>query len=741
MGSDMPRTATLTLLLAGTCAAALSAAAPARAQDSSTTLGEVVVTTQRRAERLQDVPISVVSQTGAQLEKSGVTSIKDITFLVPGVKIDQTSNYVQPAIRGVSSAVTGPSTDSPVAVYLDGIIQPNQAANFFEFADIDRIEVAKGPQGTLFGRNATGGAISIFTKTPSFTPTGSLTLGYGNFNRATAKGYVSGPLVGDVLAASVSAYYESHKGYDYDVARRVRSPDFESKAVRAKLLFKPTDWASITFTGAYQDRFDGDPGTGVAFNGNTVAKLDPTAIITTRPHTISFDTVSWAHVKRSEATIRGEFQVSDLGTLTTLAGWSKTWIQIHYDADRAFTGPTGIHVAYHPNQPEIQYSGEVSFASRKFGPLSFVAGAYYYYNDNKFAAIRIQSSKNPATDFYFDSTNPQLAYAGFAEGNYDITDRLTAIAGIRYSWERRANKGRLGFGTSPNDPQPYILGRVTRFDAWTPRFSLRYRITDDTNVYGTFSKGFKSGGVQSGSFFNPVGAVYRPEKITAYEVGVKSQPMPSLTVNAAGYYYDYKDLQVQVQAGTGAAITLNAATARIYGFDLDSQWRATPELSFSLGLSLLDAKYKSFPNAVVLRPKPLLPVIGYNGNIATNAANGFPNGVDVSGNTLPRAPKATLTLVGDYTKDFGSGTWNLNVTAFYTTRVYFDSDERINQPAYAVINAATSWKPAGTNLKFEAWVRNLTDKTYISSTFLQDSADIVGYGWKRTFGGTVNYSF
>jgi iron complex outermembrane receptor protein len=739
----MPNKFTTTVLACSVSFAALSAAATAYAQDShgDTTVGEVVVTTQRRSERLKDVPLSVVSQTGAQLEKAGVSNIKDITFLVPGVKIDQTSNYVQPAIRGVSSAVTGPSTDSPVAVYLDGIIQPNQAANFFEFADIDRIEVAKGPQGTLFGRNATGGAISIFTKTPSFTPTGSLTVGYGNFDRVTAKGYLSGPLIGDKLAASISGYFERHKGYDYDIARKVRSDDLDSKVVRAKLLWRPTDWASITITGAYQDRYDGDPGTGIAYNRNTVAALDPTAIIATKPHTISFDTASAAHVKRSEATIRGEFQVGDLGTLTTLGGWSKTWIQIDYDADRAFTGPTGIHVAYHPNQPEIQYSQEVSFASRKFGPFSFVTGAYYYYNDNKFAAIRIESSKNPATDFYYDSTNPQLAYAGFAEGNYDITDRLTAIAGIRYSWERRANKGRIRIGAPPYDPQPAVLGAVTSFDAWTPRFSLRYRITDDTNVYATYSKGFKSGGVQSGSFFNPVGAIYAPEKITAYEVGVKSQPTPNFTVNAAGYYYDYKDLQVQVQAGTGAAITVNAATARIYGFDLDSQWRATPELSFSLGLSILDAKYKSFPNAVVLRPKPLLPGIGYNGNVATTAANGFPNGVDVSGNTLPRAPKATVTLVSDYTKEFGSGTWNLNVTAFYTTKIYFDSDERINQPAYALINASTSWKPAGTNVKFEAWVKNLTDKTYISSTFLQDSADIVGYGWKRTFGGTVNYSF
>jgi iron complex outermembrane receptor protein len=446
-------------------------------------------------------------------------------------------------------------------------------------------------------------------------------------------------------------------------------------------------------------------------------------------------------LKRSEATILGRFEIGDAGTLSTISAWSKTWVNISYDADRAFTGPTGIHIAYHPDQPEIQYSQEVSFASRKFGAFSFVAGAYYYYNDNKFASLRVQTSKNPATDFYLNSINPQLAYAGFTEANYDITDRLTAIAGIRYSWERRANKGRLGFGSPPFDPMPYMPGLVTTFDAWTPRFSLRYKVTDDTNVYFTYSKGFKSGGVQSGSFFTPGSVPYDPEKVTAYEVGVKSSPSRNILINVAAYYYDYKNLQVQVQAATGQATTLNAASARIYGLDLESQWRVTPEFTVSAGLSLLDAKYKSFPNAIVLRPKPQLPGIGYNGNFPTNAANGFPNGVDVSGNTLPRAPKATVTLVGDYTREFSAGTWNLNATLFYTTKVYFDSDERVNQPAYALINATTSWRPAGSNYKLELWVKNLTDKTYISSTFPQDSADVVGYGWKRTYGASVNYAF
>jgi iron complex outermembrane receptor protein len=737
MGSDMPRTTICALLLAGTSAAALGAAAPAWAQDGSTTVTEVVVTTQRRAERLRDVPISVVAKTGEQLEKSGVTSVKELSFAVPGVKIDQTSNYVQPAIRGVSSAVVGPSTDAPVALYLDGVVQPNQIANHFDFADIDRLEVAKGPQGTLFGRNATGGAILIFTKAPSFTPTGNFSVGYGNLDHITAKGFVSGPLIGDVLAGSISGYYEKHDGYDYDIARRIRTKGLNSKAVRGKLLFQPTDWAKFTFIAAYQDRFDSDTATGIAPQRNTYANADPTAIIATQPHTISFDKDSFLDLQQRAFTILGEVTAGDLGVVKLISAYTRTNAHLSYDADRASTGPTGPFTAYSYPQPEITFSHELSFASNKFGRLSFVSGVYFYYDNNKFAANRVQSSKNPATDFIFDSWNPQTAYAAFTEVNLEVTDRLTAIGGIRYSWERRANKGRVGIGRQPSGP--FIVGPVLHFDSWTPRFSLNYKVTDDTNVYFTYSQGFKSGGMASTSFLTPPALFstvgYRPEKIKAYEVGVKSSPQPNLSVDIAAYYYKYSDLQVQVQsatAGQGVGVTLNAASATIKGIDANANWRPTPELTFTAGMSLLDAKYDKFPNAVVLRPV-FRPGVGFVGNP--------PVVVDASGNRLPRAPKYTFTLVTDYKKELDLGTFNVNVSMFYTDTVYFDSDERVHQGPYGLVNAQASFQPAGQNYKVEVWGKNLTNKDYISSTFIQNIADVVGYGPPRTYGVTLSYSF
>jgi iron complex outermembrane receptor protein len=241
--------------------------------------------------------------------------------------------------------------------------------------------------------------------------------------------------------------------------------------------------------------------------------------------------------------------------------------------------------------------------------------------------------------------------------------------------------------------------------------------------------------VQSSAFASPPAAwptlVYAPEKITAYEVGLKSSPMRNLSVNLAGYWYDYTNLQVQVQTPNGLAQTQNAASAKIYGFDADATWRATDELSFTGGLSLLHARYKDFPNAVVLRPTLVGGLPRGNANVV----------VDASGNALPRAPDATATLVTDYTRDFGAGTFNANLSLFYTTTVYFDSDERIHQGPYGLANAQVSWQPAGQNYKIGAWVKNLTDKKYVSSTFIQAVADLVGYGPQRTYGVTLDYAF
>lgn len=714
--------------------AMIGGSAAAKAQQlQPNEISDIVVTAQRRSERLLDVPLSIVSQTGDQLARSGVGDVKDLSYVVPGVKVDAATNYVQPAIRGVSSSVAGPNTEAPIAFYLDGVFQPNQLANSFSFFDVDRIEVAKGPQGTLFGRNATGGAISINTKSPSFTPSGKFALGYGNFNRFTANAFVTGPIAGDVLAASLAASYERRDSYDYDIARRLRPYGLKTYSLRGKLLFTPVDGVRLTLIGFHEYRFDSDAASGVAYRRNTTAAVDPLAIIATRPHTISFDLDSFSQIKRDAVTLRGEFDIGP-GTLSTVSAYQKIDGRVEFDADRTNSATAGY--AYRYRQPDKMHTEEISYASDKLGQFSFVLGAYYFKDNNRFDNNRIVTSQNPATDFYLSTSTPQKAYAGFGEINFDATDRLTVIGGIRYSWERRAIQGKASVGTPNLDSTPNRPGPVVTEKAWTPRASVRYELTERTNVYFTYSQGFKSGGAAGTSFLSPPSAwpsfIYRPEKITAYELGLKSSPTPTLSLDMAGYLYDYTDLQVQSQTTEGLSRVTNAATARIYGFDVGATWRATPALTLTAGGSVLHARYGTFLNQIVLRPLP--PVNGQpigNGNVTVP---------DSSGNIMPRAPSLSLSLVADYRKETSIGVVDFNLSGSYSSRVYFDSDERLSQPGYFLANGRVGWRPTDSRFRLELWMKNIFNKDYINSTSVQ-ATDIVGYGPQRTFGATVGFEF
>jgi iron complex outermembrane receptor protein len=212
-------------------------------------LEEVVVTAQRRSERLQDVPLSISAQSGADLTNAGIVNTQDLTNVVPGLKIDRVGAFTTPAIRGISTQIAQPGADANVAVYLDGVYLPNQATNTFDLPDIDKIEVSKGPQGTLFGRNATGGAIQIYTLSPSFTSSGRVQVGYGSFNDKNIDGFLTGPIIDSLLAGSISAYFDKNTGYLKNIIDDKDAGGLESENVRGKLLFTPMPGASFTLTG------------------------------------------------------------------------------------------------------------------------------------------------------------------------------------------------------------------------------------------------------------------------------------------------------------------------------------------------------------------------------------------------------------------------------------------------------------------------------------------------------------
>jgi iron complex outermembrane receptor protein len=733
-------------LLAGAAAAAVGtdfAAAQTtpttKAPGQTAAVGEVVVTAQRRSERARDVPISITSKSGAQLDRARVTTMEDLNTVAPGVRIDDAGSYVQPSIRGIAATVIGPGTDEPVGIYLDGVFQPNMQTTHFDLPDIDRVEVLKGPQGTLYGRDAMGGAITIFTKQPSFTPQGDFELGYGNYDDLLVKGFLTGPIIQDKLAGSISVFHENHKDYDYNIVLGSHAKGLNSTIVRAKLMFTPTGWAKITLIGGYINRLDSDIADGEPLNGNSIGRLDPGDIFTTVPHHVALNVNQQADLSDYYVTLDSEFK-TPYGVLTSIASYQYSWSDNPLDDDRTYD-LNGAHDAAYFNITKNPTSTiDVNFASNEFGPFSFIAGGSYFYDNAKWAPIDVGGPFG-STLFLATEENPIWAYAGYFEATYHATDRLTFIGGFRYNWEHRNVKenqylpnGMGGFfqfaGSGFQTP--------TTFSSTIPRASVRYKVSDNTNVYFTYSQGFKSGGIaQPNQYFTlpglegvvyQAGATYKPEKITGYEIGVKSSPTHRISVNASAFYYDYTDLQVQVDLGFATKLIENAATARVYGFDTDFSARVTDEFTLQGAFAWTSAHYVSYTNADGLVPCP---------HSFGNCDNNF----DASHNWLPRAPNLTLSVTGDYRKDFTAGTLDLNATFYYSGRVWFDSIMRVSQAPYGTLAAQASWQPAGTHLRFEIWGKNLTNTKYYTSVYIDSQSDGANYAPPPTFGVAVKYSF
>jgi iron complex outermembrane recepter protein len=699
-------------------------------------IDEIVVTAQRRSERLVDVPLSVSAETGAELTTAGVVNTQDLTNVIPGLKVDRVGAFTTPAIRGISTQIAQPGAEANVAIYLDGVYLPNQATNTFDLPDIDRIEVSKGPQGTLFGRNATGGAIQIFTLGPSFTSSGKFDVGYGSFNDKNIDGYFTGPLIDGLLAGSISAYFDKNTGYLKNIIDDRDAGGVESENVRGKLLFTPASGASFLLTGFYSRRHDASNSIAAPINGNSELASVPGAVLATGAYNVALNPAIGAteNFYTYGGSLKGTFDTGP-GTVSVLLAGSGTHLYI--DLPASFGYSVGGGTQYFENSPDTNYSAELNFASKTFGQFSFVTGLFAYYD--KAGQFPVGVSINgllpvPTFEISLFSMQDDHSYAAYFEGNYDVTDRLSIIAGIRESYERRAIFGgqTIPNAVDLNYDSPTQQAQSASWNSATPRVSIRYKVADDSNVYATYSQGFKSGVFNDSAITNPP---VKPEKVDAYEVGYKAEFAHRFTSNLAAYYYKYKDIQVNafetiLESGVPVNLqeNLNAASAKIYGAEWDGTARVTQALSFSAGASWLHAKYESFPNGPSLFPLP------GGGNEST-----IP--LDESGNYLVRSPQYTLNAAANYSQPLANGRLDLSATVFHTSSFYFDSQNRISEPAYTLLNLRSAYAIGNTGWTVAAFVKNATNKVYDQGVYLLASGDGRFFAPPRTFGGTIQYAF
>jgi len=745
-------------------AAALARAAAADAGDS-TSVGEIIVTAQRREEKLRDVPLSISAFTGQQLQDAGIRDTLSLTSTTPGLKMDRVGGFTLPSIRGVTTQVTSAGGDTNVAIYVDGVYQPPANSGTFDIPDIERVEVLKGPQGTLFGRNATGGAIQVFTREPGNDLAGSVTASYGRFDDLLLKGFVSVPLVKDKAALSVAGLYEESDGYLTNFLTGGHAAPVSSRLLRAKLMLRPTEDVKILLIGFYSKRIDGTNAFSTMLNGNTVGRAIPGSILLpgeSHPYQVAVNPNrsqgdSWNKNYGFAGNLSWDVGP---GTFKSITSWAKYIAQGFNDADNSIQPPGFFGLYYDAQTTDRAFTEEVSYASALDGPLNFVVGAFYIDQWGGWTPL------NVLTDAFKGSIRARTnieAYAGFGEVYFNLTDQLQLIGGLRYSWEKRdltSSLAVLGTGTVIGHLTPEArgaaqpIGATKSWDSVTPRVSVKYAITPTANVYATYTQGFKSGIFQSSATSLQADGslpLANPEKIKSYEVGFKGRLHDFLDVNLSAYHYDYKDVQVNsytcIPAGSPTCVNLsiltNAASARINGLDFDATARFTREFTLRTGVSVLDAKYKDFKGAPIARPRTNLPpaacasVVGLPPTNTGNC-NTF---IDASGNRMIRAPKFTINVTPTYRTDFAGGELLLTSTVYHTSPVNFTFDGRISQKAYTTVDGRISWSPHDSGLTLAVYGQNITNVKRIQTVFSTDAGDAVGYAPPDTYGVEATYRF
>lgn len=696
-------------------------AAPEQTEaEESSGLEEIVITAQRREENLQDVPIAVAAVTAETLENTGIDTTRDLPQIIPSVQFTRSGASALFFVRGVGTTNAAAGEEGSNAVYVDGVYLPDlhQAVN--NFNNIERVEVLKGPQGTLFGRNATGGLIHIITREPGNELVATGEFGYANYDTVNSRFYLGGPLTDKISADIAWISLHQHDGWGRNLTLNRKNKIQDYRGVRSKVVLRASDALKFTLAGDYYNNRDNmtlgykiDPGT--LGSGGFAGPPD---------HDTTLDNYPLARQRIWGLSLTGEV---DLGfaTLTSISATRRTRNRTQFDVDG---GPRSlVNIAFVSGARS--YQQELRLASNDTRPFAWQAGVFYLRsegtNDSNFSGLAFAPAglrgQHIVAELKTDS------YAAFAEASYSITPSTTVTAGIRYTADRRKFDGGQANVTLAGVEGAFTFNPNTKlsYNAWTYRVALRQEITDEINVYASVNRGFKAG---SYSLQSPLNAPYLPQYIMAYEVGLKSQLFDRrLRLNLAAYHYDIDDYQVRsaASANPGASVILNAATVKVDGVDLEFEAALTDGLRLFGGATYLDSRYGKFGGpgeefqAPIVYPNPATCPAALRGTrdpgvLSPGArTGGFTTCFgDVSGLRTMNAPKFSASLGASYTAPLGNN-GELRVSALYShnSGYVFEPDNIARQGAYSLLNSSIEYRPV-ENLGIELWVRNITDKEY-----------------------------
>ncbi len=767
--------ALLAIVAAWPSVAAAETAADAAESDA------IVVTARRVQENVQDVPIPISVISGAQLEESGSFNVNRLKEQAPTVQF-YSSNPRNSAItvRGLGApfGLTNDGIEPGVGLYIDGVFVARPAAATLDFIDVQQIEILRGPQGTLYGKNTTAGAINVTTRRPSFTPQTQFEASLGDYGFSQFKGSITGPIT-ETLAARLSFSATNRDGFLYNVVTQDDLNDLNNIGVRGQLLFAPREGLNVVFAADYtRQRPEG--------YAQVVAGVAPTQRAANRQYAqiaadLGYTPPSWNPFDRvtdvdsphrsyqdvGGAALTVEWDVGP-GTLTSITAW-RFW---DWDPsnDRDFLGLPITTVSANPSE-QRQWTQELRYAGDLTPSIGFVVGAFAFrqtidsdgLQEQGAAAARflLTPSANAATPGLLDGygqtsdiASEHVSGAIFGQLEWRINDRLRLLPGLRFNYDEKEvdYQSAIYGGLQTTDPALIALQRsilapqsyAAQVDDTnlSGQLTIAYALAPNYNLYATYATSFKSvglnlGGLPNDSTGQPAlsAATVAPEEVRHIEVGIKTQPFPGLTLNLSAFETVIEDYQAQVvnaSVGVLRGYLANADEVRVTGVELDASWRINANFWLYGALAYTDGRYESFTDA----PPPL-------------EATGGPQVVDISGQRLPGISEWAGSLGGEYQ---APGQFLGREGAYFVAldtsfRTAFSSrapsSAYLNVDGYSLINGRIGFR-AGDGWDVYLWGRNLTDEDYFEflSAAPGGSGLFVGYvGDPRTWGITLRGSF
>jgi len=787
-------------LFVGAALASPAYAAEDADTEESTGLNTITITAQKRSESLQEVPLSVTAIYGDKLREDGVESVADIGGQTPGLVFSAFSvGQPEIAIRGIGTKEDGAAASDSKVISVDDVYMASRTAQVFDIFDLERVEVLRGPQGTLYGKNSIGGSINFVTAKPTAELNARVRATVGDNGRFDLGGMVNSE-ISENLMGKFSFSQRNYDGHLKNVHNGQTMDTKDTLAWRGQLLWMSSDNTTevlFTFDGADDelgDTFRKPVGSARDSTGdnadNPVAVGEAFGIggVNSDPTLAANDEVGFTNRDVSGYSVRVNKDQEDF-TFSWITSWRESEFDWAEDSE-GLPGPSGGNPALAPEygfrrdvtdsaiEDTEQLTQEFRFVSPGGEKIDWVAGIFYsreVINRTETFCIpncggNVLSVNYPADSGQWPNRlivnssvqeNESNSWATYGQATYNMDDDISITGGLRYSYEEK----EVGFGGIVDAgvvPVGVFIQEnfsVKKKDYWSNvsgRVVIDWQMNDETMVYGSISTGFKSGGfIGSPSTPSRAKNSFDEETATNYEAGFKSTLLENtLRLNAALFYTDYQDLQVTRFAqladnptnGFGEFITENAATAEISGFEVEFTWLMTESFELGGSYAYLDATYDDFtPEIANLAPGAgTQACLAGTTAVSANPADGcIP---DYSGNTLRQAPESMVHLYGRHVMDLGdSGSITSKLTYRYQDDSFYDPDNNSIAviPNYTVMDALVSWKDQSENWTVTGWVKNLTDEWYRVHVYTQRGSRIAfaNFAPPRTAGVTVEYNY